>query len=229
MALSRMFACAVDHEWLQRSPAKGIPMPQANEREPRFLTAVELARVAAEVPPRYQALVWLLGRTGMRVGEALALRMKNMNGVIRVVENQAEVRGRKYIGKPKTRKGERTVPLSESMQKMLREHVQTYGNIFAPESRVFTADKGGAVSQAWFRREVFQPACRRGGVLDDEGDPTVHDLRHTAISLMLAAGMQRFDIAKTVRHTNTVEIERRYGLYKSRLQSQVDAMDELFA
>jgi integrase len=229
--VSRMFACAVEHEWLLRSPAKGIPMPDADEREPRFLTAAELAKVAAQVPPRYRALVWTLGRTGMRVGEAVALRVRNMNGSIRVVESQTEVRGYKHIGKPKTRKGERVVPISASLRETLRQHVLSYGNLFDPDSRVFTAEKGGPIAQSYFRREVFQPACRRLGILDDQGNPpTVHDLRHTAISLMLATGMQPFEIAKTVGHTNTSEIERRYGhLYESRLQAQVDRTDQLFA
>jgi integrase len=228
---SVMFNAAVSHGWLLRSPAKGIPLPDADEREPRYLTAEELAKVAADVPDRYRALVWLLGRTGLRVGEALALRVKNANGSIRVVENQSEVGGRKYVGRPKSRDGKRIVPLSANVHELVRHHITTYGNVFDPESLVFTNAHGGSVSQAWFRREVFQPACQRAGVLDSDGKPpTVHDLRHTAISLMLRGGMQPFEVAKVVGHADTKMIEERYGhLYESHVQEKVDALDGMFA
>jgi integrase len=137
----KLFAVAVRSEWIQRNPADGIEMPAAHPRDARFLTEDEVRRVAGEVVPRYRALVWTLALAGLRIGEATALRVKNLNGTIRVVENAPEVRGRKLSGHTKTAGSERVVPIPPSLRKMLHEHVTTYGNRFDPESYVFTTPR----------------------------------------------------------------------------------------
>jgi integrase len=80
-----MLAVAVRSEWIVRNPADGIEMPQGEvQREVRVLTDDEVERLADEVPPRYRALVLMLTETGARPGEAIALRVKNLNGSVRI-------------------------------------------------------------------------------------------------------------------------------------------------
>jgi integrase len=196
-------------------------MPGAKvERQPQALTDEQVARIAAEVPERYQALVWTLAETGMRIGEATALRVKNLNGSIRVVENAPEVGGVKVVGTPKTEQSDRVVPISPRLRPILSDHLSLYANRFDSESLVFTAELGGPVSQSNFRKRVFQPAAVRAGI---DPVPTVHDLRHTAISLWLTRGLTPFEVSKMVGHTDLKMIERRYGhLYESELQKKID-------
>jgi integrase len=219
--LHKLFAVAVQEGWLTRNPADGIGMPGANvERQPQALTDEQVAKIAAGVPQRYRALVWTLAETGMRIGEATALRVKNLNGSIRVVENAPEVGGVKVIGTPKTEQSERVVPISPRLRPILSEHVSLYANRFDSESLVFTAELGGPVSQSNFRKRVFQPAAERAGILPA---PTVHELRHTAISLWLTRGLTPFEVSKMVGHTDLKMIEKRYGhLYESELQKKID-------
>ena len=81
----KMLAVAVRSEWLARNPADGIEMPQAEvQREVRVLTDDEVERLADEVPARYRALVYMLADTGARPGEITALRVKNLNGSVRI-------------------------------------------------------------------------------------------------------------------------------------------------
>ena len=68
-----------------------------------MLTDDEVERLADEVPPRYRALVLMLTETGARPGEAIALRVKNLNGSVRIAEATVEVRGKKITGTPKTK------------------------------------------------------------------------------------------------------------------------------
>ena len=146
--LHKLFAVAVQEGWLTRNPADGIGMPGAKvKRQPQALTDEQVAKIAAEVPERYRALVWTLAETGMRIGEATALRVKNLNGSIRVVENAPEVGGVKVIGTPKTEQSERVVPISPRLRPILSDHLSLYANRFDPESLVFTAEHGGPVSQ----------------------------------------------------------------------------------
>lgn len=223
----KLFAVAVRSEWILHNPADGIEMPAAQTREARFLDEAEVARIAKEVPPRYRALVWTLAVAGLRIGEATALRVKNLNGNIRVVENAPEVGGRKLMGLPKTNGSKRVVPIPPLLHKMLSEHMQKFGNASEPKSFVFTTEHGAQVGQNNFRKRVFQPAAVRANV---NPTPTVHDLRHTAASLALKHGLTPYEVAKMLGHADTKMVERTYGhLYETAFQAKVDALDVLFA
>lgn len=222
--LHKLLAVAVQEGWLPRNPADGVGMPSAEvKRQPRALTVEEVGRIAAGVPERYVALVWTLAETGMRIGEATALRVRNVDGGIRVVENAPEVAGVKIIGTPKTEQSERFVPISPRLRRILSNHLDLYAYRFVPDSLVFTTPSGQPVSQTNFRNRVFQPAARRAGI---DPVPTVHDLRHTAISLWISRGLTPFEVSKMVGHTDLKMIEKRYGhLYESELQKKIDRLE----
>jgi integrase len=222
----RLFTVAVNSEWIQRNPAAGIPMPSADEREPRFLTEKEVGAIAKNVPPRYGALVWTLAVAGLRIGEATALRVKNLNGVIRVVENSPEVEGKKVTGTPKTRGSRRDVPIAGFLRQILKQHLQTYSNIFDSEAYVFTSARGDQVRQGNFLRRVFKPAATAAGI---QPVPTVHDLRHTAAALMLRHGMTPYEVAKILGHSSVKMVEERYGhLYEHELQRKIEDLGAKF-
>lgn len=222
----RLFAVAVSSEWIARNPATGIAMPSAEQREPRFLTEQEVVVIADNVAPRYKALVWTLAIAGLRIGEATALRVKNLNGVIRVVENSPEVKGKKITGTPKTRGSRRDVPIPALLRKMLKQHLQTYSNVFDPEAYVFTSARGEQVRQGNFLRRVFKPAATAGGI---QPVPTVHDLRHTSAALMLRHGMTPYEVAKILGHSSVKMVEERYGhLYEHELQEKIEGLGEDF-
>jgi integrase len=226
--VSKLFSVAMLNEWIVHNPAKGIPLPGAQvQRQPWALTDDQVSAIAAEVSPRYRALVWTLAETGMRVGEAVALRVKNLNGSIKVTENAPEVGGRHAFGTPKTKGSAREVPISPKLRAILTDHLNTgYANRFNPESLVFTGERGAPVSQANFRKREFQPAAERAKVFNAQGrPPTVHDLRHTAASLWIARGLTPFEVAKMLGHTDLRMIEQRYGhLYVEGLQAKIDAL-----
>jgi integrase len=222
----RLFTVAVNSEWIAKNPATGIPMPSAEQREPRFLTESEVGAIAENVAPRYRALVWTLALAGLRIGEATALRVKNLNGVIRVVENSPEVKGKKVAGTPKTRGSRRDVPIPAFLRRMLKQHIQSYANVFDPEAYVFTSARGDQVRQGNFLRRAFKPAALAAGI---DPAPTVHDLRHTAAALMLRHGMTPYEVAKLLGHSSVKMVEERYGhLYEHELQRKVEDLGANF-
>lgn len=225
--LHKLFAVGVRSEWLSRNPADAIDMPAPVMREARFLTEEEVGRIATEVPCRYEALVWTLAVGGLRVGEACALRVKNIGCGIRVAENSVEVRGTKTLGVPKTLGSERLVPIPPSLQRLLEGHISAYSNPSDGHAFVFQTSTGAQIGQNVWRKRVFQPAARRAGI---DPAPRVHDLRHTAAALMLKHGMTPFEVARVLGHSSVTMVERRYGhLYESALQSKVDGLDAVFA
>ncbi len=207
--LHRTFEVAVEEDRIARNPVHGVRVATSVRRNPRFFSETEVAAIADEVPNRYRALVWTLALSGLRIGEASALRVGNLDlkkRTIRVVESSAEVAGRKITGATKTGK-DRTVDLPVELTEMLSDDLDRFGNRFDKDSYVFTGPNGGQIRQNGFRQRIFQPAAERAGI---SPTPTVHDLRHTAASFMARAGFTLLEAAGQLGHS-TVTMTARYS------------------
>jgi integrase len=219
--LHRTLEVALEEDRIARNPAHGVRVEKAARREPRFLSEAEVRAIAEEVPPRFRALVWTLALAGLRIGEASALRVKNVTDTsIRVVEASSEVAGHKITGPTKTGQS-RTVDIPVELRRMLSDHLTTYGNRFAPESYVFTGPDGAQVRQNAFRKRVFQPAAERAGITPM---PTVHDLRHTAASLMASHGFTLLEAAGQLGHSATSMTERYSHVFPSERQEKAERL-----
>jgi integrase len=221
-----LFAVAVEEDRTARNPVSRVRVERVEPREPRFLTQEEVSGIASEVPEQYRALVSFLAWTGLRIGEASALRVKNLDlaaRTVRVMENSPEVSGRKYIGPTKTSKP-RTVRFGAGLASILKAHLAAYGTPLERESFVFTGPEGGQIRQNNYRQRIFQPAAKRAGI---DPVPTVHDLRHTAASLMARAGWSMRDAQEQLGHSHTTMTDRYTHLFPEDREQKVAALDAL--
>lgn len=222
--LHRVLEVAVEEDRIGRNPAHGVRVAPSRRREARFLTEAEVAAIADAVPDRYRALVWTLALSGLRIGEAAALRVKNVNEThIRVVESSAEVAGRKVTTSPKSGRA-RDVDIPPELRKMLREHIHTYSNAFDPEAFVFVGERGGELRQNAFRKRVFQPAAAQAGI---SPGPTVHDLRHTAASFMARSGFTLLEAAGQLGHGATSMTQRYSHVFPAERQAKSARLGKL--
>jgi integrase len=224
--LHRLFAVAVEEDRIGKNPVSRVEVEKVAPREPHFLTQDEVRRIAEEVPEHYRALVSFLAWTGLRIGEASALRVKNLDlnvRTVRVIENSPEVGGRKYIGPTKTTKA-RTARFGVGLAGILKAHLSAYGTPLDPESFVFTSQEGGQVRQNNFRKRIFQPAAKRAGIVPV---PTVHDLRHTAASLMARAGWSMRDAQEQLGHSHATMTDHYIHLFPEDREQKVAALDAL--
>lgn len=225
--LHKIFEVALREGRVQKNPVHyAEPAPAAEHREPRFLSAAEVARISAEAPPRYRALVTFLAYTRLRIGEATALRMRSVDlaeGEVRVVESSPEVSGHKIPGGTKTRR-QRRVPLGPNLLAVLKDHLAEFGTPLDRESYVFTAENGTQVRQGNFRSRIFQPAAARAGITPV---PTVHDLRHTAASLMAQANLSMREAQDILGHTRTAMTDQYTHLRWSDTRENVRPLDDL--
>jgi len=230
--LHRLFAFAMEEDRIGRNPAdlRREERPKSEPRKARFLDEAEVEKVAAEVPERYRALVWTLAVGGLRIGEATALRVGDIDlkaGTIRVHRNAPEVGGHKLLDQPtKTARGVRTVDLPASLSAMLADHLNHFGNRFDSDSLVFTGERGSAVLQSSFRKNVFGRAVERAGI---ERAPRVHDLRHTAASFMGRAGYTLLEAAEQLGHSATSMTERYSHVFPDARQEKVSRLDALLS
>jgi integrase len=230
--LHRLFAFAMEEDRIGRNPAdlRKEERPRSDPRKARFLTEAEVEKIANEVPERYRALVWTLAVGGLRIGEATALRLDDLDlkaGTIRVHRNAPEVNGHKLMDQPtKTASGNRTVDIPVRLAAMLADHLNRYGNRFDLGSLVFTTEGGNAVRQSSFRQNVFSPAARRAGI---EPTPRVHDLRHTAASFMGRAGYTLLEAAEQLGHSATSMTASYSHVFPDSRQEKVARLDALLA
>ena len=221
--MAKIMRGAVDAGLLASSPCESQPLPRVERDEMRFLTADEIARLASTIAEPYGPLVLAASYGGLRAGELFGLRRVRVDVLharVDVAEILVEVNGRHHFGPPKTRAGRRGVPLPRFVADELGAHVAG----LEPDALVFPAPQGGPVRASLFRRRVWRPAVDAAGL----SPLRVHDLRHSAVALWIAAGASPKEIATRAGHTSVATVLDRYGhLYPGHETAVVDTLDAM--
>ena len=211
---------AVEDGLLARNPAAKVKTPPVRKRRQLFLTAFELGRLADEAG-EYAALVWFLGWSGLRWGEAVALRVGRVDAEarrVRVEESATEVGGRLVFGPTKTHET-RTVIVPRFVMTRLVPLLESKGS----DDLVFTAPGGGPLRHSNFTRPVWRPAVAAAKV---PVDLVVHDLRDTAASLGISAGASIKAVQRMLGHASAAMTLDTYGsLFEKDLEALADRLE----
>jgi integrase len=160
--------------------------------ERRFLTRMQLARLLEEIPLEWRPFFDLLAATGLRISEAIALRVMDVDPELPAVHvRRAIVDGQLTI--PKSRHGLRTVPISLRLAARLNELAATRAGA---EDLLFRGPRGGPVRPNNLRQRVLVPAAERAGV----PWARFHTLRHTCASLLAEAGAGPIRLQRWLGH-----------------------------
>ncbi|MDI6710431.1 MAG: tyrosine-type recombinase/integrase [Bacillota bacterium] len=186
-ALSSFFVWAKDAGIVQADPTDGVRRARQEKGAPRWLTRREVGALVRAVQKyggkRDQALVTLLLHTGLRVSEAVALRVEDVT--IRERSGHVVVRrgkGDKY----------REVPLNVTVRRVLQDWLAAH-----PGGPWLFPGRGGAPLTRWAVEKMFARLGRLAGV-----DVTPHRLRHTFCKLLLDAGESLDKVAALAGHGN---------------------------
>lgn len=130
-------------------------------------------------PHTYRALLVLLYTTGLRISEALHLRVNDVD----LCERVLVVRETKFYKS-------RFVPFSDGLLAVIRDYQRERLHLLGPPARdapFFPAKHGGHYAKSSIN-DVWQDLLRHTGLRGDTGrNPRVHDLRHSFATLRLAA------------------------------------------
>jgi integrase len=205
--LSKVMAAAVDAGMIPETPCRRVPLPRIEREEMRFLDLGEINRLAATMDRRFRLLILVAAYGGLRFGELAGLCWRRVNldaGTVEVAEIVVEVEGQLHVGPPKTRASRRRVSLPQVVIDELAKYRPPSAEL---DDRVFTAPKGGLLRLNSFRYRFWRKATAAAGL----SGLRIHDLRHTAVALWIAAGANPKIVAARAGHTSVSFTLDRYG------------------
>jgi integrase len=211
------------------NPMAAIVAPSLEQRPNDFLRPFEdAALLDCNSPPAERLVVWLLRWTGLRVAEACALRLQDLD----LTPDLESL----IVRKSKTTAGMRTIPLVPNLIPELRTWLDLLERrgVVSPQAYVLSTATGAAykptfvwriVKRAGARAEVRPVACECGSgrrSRHDRGCPrtvsgenlsaiTPHTLRRTFGSYLLNRGLRLEVVSRLLGHSSTVVTERAYA------------------
>jgi integrase len=222
--LASLLDSAVLDRRIHANPARGVKLPRKQRARKVYLSHLQVEMLAKQATGN-QTLVHFLAYTGVRWGEATALRVKDIDLIrcrAQVVDNAVAVGGVIVTGSPKTHRV-RTVPFPKFIARELERAIVGRG----PNDLLFgdgQTNQGLPHSkQGWF---AF--AVRRVQV-EDSSFPrlTPHELRHTAASLAVAAGANVKAIQRMLGHASAAMTLDIYAdLFDEDLDAVADSLEE---
>ena len=211
--LSAALTTAVRQRLRPDNPCNGVRLPRDTSitEKMRVMTAEDSLDIVQAHPERYRPLVAFLRATGARFGEATALlggdfQLDVPQPVVRIEKAwKRDGNNRFYIGPPKTKKSRRTISLPPSLVEYIRPAVTTAGK----NGTVFTTSTGGPIRHSKFH-EFWSKALDSLGYAKYDR-PRIHDLRHTSSGLMLAGGMNIYELSRRLGHNSITTTIDRYA------------------
>ena len=203
---------AMEQGYITHNPAWRAYKPQGMAKEKAIADEETVQKILSALEGesiKYEVYFKIIIATGIRRGECCGLKWSDIDftdNAIRIQRNAVKVQGEEvFVKPPKTMSGNRYVYFSDSLGSLLKdykqfckEHLQVY------ESRDLTDDT------YLFRQtgtdlpmlpDTFSGRFRK--ILKQNGLPTsltVHSLRHTTASLLIANGTDVATVASLLGH-----------------------------
>jgi integrase len=169
------------------------------KQKPYLATTAQIWALYEAVPDHLRVAVLLGAFAGLRVGEAVGLRVADVDfirGIVHPVEQ--------FGGKPlKTEGADQPVPIPRDLALLLSASVQTYGTEW-----MVTNGRGRACHREALMRAVAAARSKVEGLAEGF---TYHDLRHYLASLLIASGADIKTVQARLRHATASTTLDIYG------------------
>jgi integrase len=208
---------AIQQGLIAFDPTTGVELPQVDTREvtpPTPESAWKLINAAKEIGGIGYPLAYLAAFTGVRRGEALALRFSDIRWFDKEVHVQRAIskhRGRDGAhkwewreGPPKSKKSVRRIAATESVMKLLADLKAGKSD----DAYLFPGDHaGGFIDPDKFDLEVWKPITERA----EMAGTRFHDLRHFFASQLIGQGETAAYVRDQMGHSSIKVTFDTYG------------------
>ncbi len=231
--LSSVFSTAVQWQVIFSNPCERVKPPKVKRKEARYLDeyeAAELLKALDGEPFKYVTMIQLLLYTGLRRSELMGLEWQDidfLNRCIHVSRNSLYLSDKGlYEGNTKTESSNRVIKLPDNAVQLLKEYrqyqdsiIQEMGTAWQGTGRLFTTKDGKPMHpdtlSGWFHEFV-----KRKGL----PDVSVHSLRHTHATLMIAAGVNIKTVSSRLGHASVTTTG---NIYTHAIKSADEAAAEI--
>ncbi len=180
--LRRLFNLAIQWGKAETNPVRGVKFFREDGGRERILSGEEIERLLATASPRLRPVIVLALNTGMRLGEIVGLAWEHVDlsqGVLRLTHTKS--------GK------DRWIPMNGLVRETLRRLPRSGPYVF------------GGASGYCSVRTAWEGARDRAGL----AGVRFHDLRHTAATQMVLAGVDLATVGEILGHS-TIALTMRY-------------------
>ena len=215
--INRIFKYAVLMDVLSSNPFDKVIKPKSRQtqRKGNFLTKEELKeflKLAQNTTLSYFfPLVHLMSYTGLRQGEALALKWSDIdfeNRKITVDKTAARIKEEQTIQTPKTKNSKRVISIDSATLSILKSWKKDQIKIYFKNGKHFEGDENFIFTNQrgeWVHIHNFIRYFKRFIADYKLKQITPHGLRHTHASLLFSAGVEPKNISDRLGHS-TVHI-----------------------
>ena len=201
---------AVRDRVIALDPSQGLVLPRVG-RPDHWLTVASPRQVRAildAADPRFATMFALAAFAGLRLGEAAAVQVGDIDFLHRSLRVRRQVQraaqGRVEIRPPKYR-SERVVFLPDALLEQLAGHIQRFlAN--EPAGWLFVQASGDPPHQNTVGHQ-WRSACKRANVCG----VTLHDLRHFYASALIAAGCDVVTVQRALGHARATTTLNTYA------------------
>jgi integrase len=221
---------------VSQNVASLVAPPPVPDDEIKILTEEQIGSILRHLEGRtLRPIVSFLLGTGARRGEALAVRWGDVNfqkNVVRIERSLEQTKGSLRVKSPKTKNGRRSVTISPWLAAELRAHRArqderrlALGMGGAPDDSPVFASWNGAHRSPSRLSQDFAAAMDALKI-----DCTLHGLRHTHVSQLIAAGLDVLTISRRIGHASPAITLNIYGhLFSNTDTRAADIMEATFA
>lgn len=178
IVLGSILDVAVENRWIDANPvAKAKVLHNRAVQRRIYLAPQEIKVIAGQMDEANATAVYLLAYTGLRIGEALALRCGDVDlsrNRINVLRTQSVDAGSRLVETLPKGNRTRVAPIPSQLLPRVKTLLEDHG----PEDYLLRGPRGGRQSTTNWRNRVWAPALRDAGTQDIEG-LVIHFLRRT--------------------------------------------------
>ena len=234
--ISKILSTAIKWQLIDRNVAERADPPKLPAKEMHYLNEEEARQVLSLLeaePIQYKTMISILIFTGLRRGELYGLEWKDIdfdNRIMHVVRTSQFINGGFITKEPKTKSGRRELTLSMGACAILKEYKawqdsmkQDIGDKWIENDRLFTQWNGKPIHPdtitGWFSNFVSKNHLPK---------VTLHSLRHTNATLMIAEGTDIRTVSGRLGHAQTSTTLNIYThALKSRDSVAADNLDNI--